>query len=133
METRTLSKKEYAFDPTAKTVTFFNGWEQSNIITISNLVKNATNTTNTIIYAFGCEGIGGVMPIESHVLTLEFDTTSMDRFDNLVIVVEDLNDEKKVIEKNSHLLKEMLVELKLIKMHQEHATGERFKDTDIEE
>jgi len=128
METRTLSNREYEFDPLNRTILFHNGWVQRNIILVANVTEN-----NVTMYNFGCPGVNGTFDDDTHKLTMEYNTTSMSRLDNLVIIVEDLDKNLTTTEANSHLLREILTELKLLKMHYEHITDEKFSDEDIED
>lgn len=70
---------EYTFDASAKTVTFdsFAEIDIKRILTITNV------TDNIIIYNFASDTTGG--SVTANVLTLEYDTTSMDDADDLQI------------------------------------------------
>jgi GDP-D-mannose dehydratase len=63
----------YAFNPTAKTVTF-SGLSQA--ITLANILLITNVTANTIIYNFASSSTGAVS-FANNVLTLDYDTTSM--------------------------------------------------------
>lgn len=75
-----LESKYYLFNPGAKTITFQNYHiREQDIVTITNL------TTNDLIYNFTCSDEGGIF--ENNVLTLAYDTTTMNATDNLLVVV----------------------------------------------
>lgn len=74
----------YAFDKTAKTVTF-SGLRQS--ITLSNILLITNVTANTIIYNFA-DSTKGAVSFNNNVLTLDFDTSSMANSDVLQIFLD---------------------------------------------
>jgi hypothetical protein len=74
----------YAFNPTAKTVTF-SGLSQQ--ITLANILLITNVTANTIIYNFASSSTGAVS-FANNVLTLDYDTTSMSSTDVLQIYLD---------------------------------------------
>jgi len=74
----------YAFNPTAKTVTF-SGLSQQ--ITLANILLITNVTANTIIYNFASSSTGAVS-FANNVLTLDYDTTSMNSTDVLQIYLD---------------------------------------------
>ena len=74
----------YAFDKTAKTVTF-SGLRQS--ITLSNILLITNVTANTIIYNFA-DSTKGAVSFNNNVLTLDYDTSSMANTDILQIFLD---------------------------------------------
>jgi hypothetical protein len=74
----------YAFNPTAKTVTF-SGLSQQ--ITLANILLITNVTANTIIYNFASSSTGAVS-FANNVLTLDYDTTSMSSTDVLQIYID---------------------------------------------
>lgn len=74
----------YAFNPTAKTVTF-SGLSQQ--ITLANILLITNVTANTIIYNFASPTTGAVSFV-NNVLTLDYDTTSMSATDVLQIYID---------------------------------------------
>lgn len=74
----------YAFNPTAKTVTF-SGLSQS--ITLANILLITNVTRNTIIYNFA-DVATGAASFNNNVLTLTFDTTSHSSGDVLQIFLD---------------------------------------------
>jgi hypothetical protein len=74
----------YAFDKTAKTVTF-SGLRQS--ITLSNILLITNVTANTIIYNFA-DSTKGAVSFNNNVLTLDYDTSSMANTDVLQIFLD---------------------------------------------
>jgi len=74
----------YAFNPTAKTVTF-SGLSQQ--VTLANILLITNVTANTIIYNFASSTTGAVSFV-NNVLTLDYDTTSMNATDALQIYID---------------------------------------------
>ena len=74
----------YAFNPTAKTVTF-SGLSQQ--ITLANILLITNVTANTIIYNFASSSTGAVS-FANNVLTLDYDTTSMSSTDVLQVYLD---------------------------------------------
>lgn len=74
----------YAFDKTAKTVTF-SGLRQS--ITLSNILLITNVTANTIIYNFA-DSTKGAVSFNNNVLTLDYDTSAMANTDVLQIFLD---------------------------------------------
>lgn len=79
-----VAVKNYTFDKTAKTITFtdYGSIRLDSIL----LIVNVT-TGNTIIYNFADNSRGGT--VATNVLTLAFDTSSMNNTDKLLIFYED--------------------------------------------
>ena len=71
----------YSFDASAKTITI-----TGVTLILDNFILITNITDNIIIYNFGKDGYGG--SYVGGVLTLEYDTTSMDDLDDLQIWVE---------------------------------------------
>ena len=74
----------YTFNPTAKTVTF-SGLSQQ--ITLANILLITNVTANTIIYNFASPTTGAVS-FANNVLTLDYDTTSMNSTDVLQVYLD---------------------------------------------
>ena len=74
----------YAFNPSAKTVTF-SGLSQQ--ITLANVLLITNVTANTIIYNFADSNTGAVS-FANNVLTLDYNTTSMNSTDVLQIYLD---------------------------------------------
>ena len=74
----------YAFDKTAKTVTF-SGLRHD--LTLSNILLITNVTANTIIYNFA-DSTKGAVSFNNNVLTLDFDTSSMANTDVLQIFLD---------------------------------------------
>lgn len=79
-----LQEGDYSFSASTKEVTIINHIENFNkesLLLITNTIDNQ------ILYNFGCSGFGGVLNSISNVITLEYDTTSMEDSDTLQIVL----------------------------------------------
>ena len=74
----------YTFDPTAKTVTFSN---LAQSLTLANILLITNTTANTIIYNFA-DPTSGAVSFNNNVLTLDYDTTSMNATDALQIYID---------------------------------------------
>jgi hypothetical protein len=74
----------YTFDPTAKTVTFSN---LAQFLTLANILLITNTTANTIIYNFA-DPTSGAVSFNNNVLTLDYDTTSMNASDVLQIYID---------------------------------------------
>ena len=74
----------YTFDPTAKTVTFSN---LAQSLTLANILLITNTTANTIIYNFA-DPTTGAVSFNNNVLTLDYNTTSMNTSDVLQIYVD---------------------------------------------
>jgi hypothetical protein len=74
----------YTFDPTAKTVTFSN---LAQSLTLANILLITNTTANTIIYNFA-DPTSGAVSFNNNVLTLDYNTTSMNASDVLQIYVD---------------------------------------------
>lgn len=74
----------YTFNPTAKTITF-SRLQQS--LTLSNILLITNTTANTIIYNFA-DSTTGAVSFTNNVLTLDYNTTSMNSADVLQIYVD---------------------------------------------
>jgi hypothetical protein len=74
----------YAFDASAKTITFSN---LSQTITLANILLITNVTANTIIYNFA-SSTNGAVSFTNNVLTLDHNTTSMSNTDILQIYLD---------------------------------------------
>lgn len=74
----------YTFDPTAKTVTFSN---LAQSLTLANILLITNTTANTIIYNFA-DPTSGAVSFASNVLTLDYNTASMNATDALQIYID---------------------------------------------
>ena len=74
----------YTFNPTAKTVTFSN---LAQLLTLANILLITNTTANTIIYNFA-DPLSGAVSFNNNILTLDYDTTSMNASDVLQIYVD---------------------------------------------
>jgi hypothetical protein len=123
---------KYTFDASAKTVEFldYSSIELNRVLLITNV------TDGIIIYNFA-DSVGTV---ENNILTLDYDTTSMDDADKLLIFYQ--NDDivvysggrlqTLVSDSNAEeLLKEILIELKEIKLHLQFVTDEEITEGDL--
>lgn len=76
--------EDYTFDAGAKTVTF----DTLDSINLEQLLLITNVTTNTIIYNFANSALGGT--ISGNVLTLTYDTTTMNSGDSLQVFLDNL-------------------------------------------
>ena len=124
----------YAFDASAKTVTFmdYDSIDLSRVLLITNV------TDNVIIYNFANSSLGG--SVANNVLTLDYTTTSMSDTDDLQIfyyeddmVVTEGGQKKSLVKDGTieEVLKEMLIELKEIKLHLKIVTDEEITEGDL--
>ena len=74
----------YAFDKTAKTVTFSG---LSDAITLANILLITNVTANTIIYNFA-DSTKGAVSFNNNILTLDYDTSAMANTDVLQIFLD---------------------------------------------
>ena len=74
----------YIFDPAAKTITF-TGLQYT--ITLANILLITNTTANTIIYNFA-DSTNGAVSFASNVLTLDYNTASMNATDVLQIYID---------------------------------------------
>jgi hypothetical protein len=74
----------YIFDPAAKTITF-TGLQYT--ITLANILLITNTTANTIIYNFA-DSTNGAVSFASNVLTLDYNTASMNATDALQIYID---------------------------------------------
>jgi len=74
----------YAFDKTAKTVTFSG---LSDAITLANILLITNVTANTIIYNFA-DSTKGAVSFNNNILTLDYDTSAMANTDILQIFLD---------------------------------------------
>ena len=74
----------YTFDPIAKTITFSN---LAQSLTLANILLITNTTANTIIYNFA-DPTSGAVSFNNNVLTLDYNTTSMNASDVLQIYVD---------------------------------------------
>jgi len=121
---------KYSFDASAKTVTFidYDSIDLSRVLLITNV------TDNVIVYNFANSSLGG--SVANNVLTLDYDTTSMSDTDDLLIFYQEDDYEvtdggqKKIWTSDQNvaeLLKEVLIELKEIKLHLRIVTNETIE------
>jgi hypothetical protein len=80
----------YTFNAAAKTITF-SGISES--ITLSNILLITNTTANTIIYNFA-DPLTGAVSFNNNILTLDFDTTSMNSSDVLQIYLDTPSNEE---------------------------------------
>jgi hypothetical protein len=74
----------YTFNPAAKTITF-TGLQYT--ITLANILLITNTTANTIIYNFA-DSTNGAVSFANNVLTLDYNTTSMNATDALQIYID---------------------------------------------
>ena len=74
----------YAFNASAKTITFSN---LTNTLTLANILLITNVTANTIIYNFA-SSTSGAVSFTNNVLTLDYDTSSMNNSDILQIFID---------------------------------------------
>lgn len=74
----------YTFDPIAKTITFSN---LAQSLTLANILLITNTTANTIIYNFA-DPTTGAISFNNNVLTLDYNTASMNASDFLQIYVD---------------------------------------------
>jgi hypothetical protein len=74
----------YTFDPIAKTITFSN---LAQSLTLANILLITNTTANTIIYNFA-DPLSGAVSFNNNVLTLDYNTSSMNASDVLQIYVD---------------------------------------------
>ena len=74
----------YIFDPAAKTITF-TGLQYT--ITLANILLITNTTANTIIYNFA-DSTNGAVSFASNVLTLDYNSVSMNATDALQIYID---------------------------------------------
>jgi len=125
---------KYSFDASAQTVEFldYDSIDLSRVLLITNV------TDGTIIFSFADSTKVGT--ITNNVLTLDYDTTSMDDKDDLLIFYQEDDIvvtsggrlQSLVTDSNvEELLKEMLIELKEIKLHLKIVTDEEINEGDL--
>ena len=121
---------KYSFDASAKTVEFI-GYDNIDL----NRVLLITNVTDGIIL-FNFADSAKVGSVTNNVLTLDYDTTSMSDSDDLLIFYQEDDYEvtdggqKKIWTSDQNvaeLLKEVLIELKEIKLHLRIVTNETIE------
>ncbi len=76
---------KYAFDASAKTIEFV-GYD---VIDLDRVLLITNVTDNIIIYNFADSDVGGT--VDSNILTLTYDTTSMSDSDELLIFYQEEN------------------------------------------
>lgn len=76
--------EDYSFNASAKTITF----NTLDSISLEQLLLITNVTTNTIIYNFADSTLGGT--VSGNVLTLTFNTTSMNNTDSIQIFLDNL-------------------------------------------
>ncbi len=129
-----LDQKEYFLDKSSNCVNLRDGSEYilSEIALITNI------TTNDIIYNPHCDGLGGSFSANNLVFEKAL-TAEMADTDELMIIVQRnvaltgiAGDAVKTYDENSHLLGEILIELKLNNEYLSHILGDKFTAEDIE-
>lgn len=95
------------------------------VLTIANV------TTGELIYNFACEGETGTT--EGNILYLFHDVSTMSSDDVLIIIIQEERrlsgenkDEQKVVEQNSHLLKEILQEQRTTNKYLADIVGDKL-------
>jgi hypothetical protein len=78
-------KGSYTFNPAARTITFSN---LASNISLENILLITNTTANTIIYTFAGGTLKGQTSFTNNVLTLDFNTTSMNASDVLQIYLD---------------------------------------------
>jgi len=112
-----LGKEDYYLDVTGNCIHL----GADSILTLPQIALVTNITTNVIIYNPHCAGLGGSIVRGKLLLDYDLATNSdMSNGDDLMFVVQGnvfmeglKGDASKVIEENSYLLKEVLVELKI--------------------
>ena len=115
MKNTILHTSKYAFDASAKTITFTEFQIHSHILLVANV------TDNVFIYNFGCGdlGLGGSLSDNGNVLTLAYNTSAMSDTDDLQVTMYAALDESdieahrllEIIRKQTEVQDEMLLEL----------------------
>lgn len=127
MNTKTLKSTKYDFDASAKTITFVDEIEHRSIVLIINSTRD-----NVTIYNFACSGVAG--NLSNKVLSLDYDTTSMQDSDNLIVIIEEeISSETKELEKirlNNEILSEILEQMKVNNTYLSLITGQEINQTD---
>lgn len=77
-----LNNNDYSFNASTGVITIYNYTEY---LTKEYLLLITNVSSNTIIYNFGCEGLGG--DIVGNTIELDIDTTTMSDADNLQIIL----------------------------------------------
>lgn len=95
---------DYIFDVSEKIIEFKFAPKLEQILLITNV------TDQIIIYNFADTSLGGT--IYGNILTLEYDTTSMEDSDDLQVYID--IEEEKVYEDKNEILNGILTELKVI-------------------
>lgn len=110
-----LDKKEYYLN-VANNCVHLSGHLELTLPEVS-LITNVT--TNTIIYNPHCEGMGGTL-VKGKIIFEKPLTSDMDDRDDLMFILQQnvlmegqKGDSTKVIEENSHVLKDILKELRI--------------------
>ena len=102
---RLLERKDYLFNPVNKQIYLHSLFSQEQILLITNV------TDGIIIYNFASPTGNGTLV--GNVLTLDYDTSSMDALDDLQIYVD--IPEEKVYSNTDSILQSIYIELKTIK------------------
>lgn len=114
MEKFILQRKDYLFNPSTKTVEVLNDvipfFVEENLLTITNITAS-----NTIIYAFGCNGVGG--DFNGSKIVLDYNTALMKDTDRLQIILHKPiestnNDYLRAIERNTNNMTELIEVMK---------------------
>ena len=131
-----LDRRNYKLDVAGKCVRIF---FQKELLDIANVALITNITTNNVLYNPHCDGMGGT--ISNNVIIFENGITAdMTDDDDLMIIIQENvsyigedSDRLKTEDTNSHLLEEILIELKINNKHLELITEVSFEDdnTDI--
>lgn len=128
--------RDYFFDPPNKQVIFRvpEGHRADDRIDFSKLLIITNVTTGDIIYSPHIEGKGGTF--QGFTLTLDYDTTSMNKSDYLQIIVEidwaNLTDIRTISEaRDQSTLTGILKTLLKIEKHLEIINDEQIEESDI--
>ena len=78
-----LNSSQYSFDASINKVTI----DTTLDLTKEGLLLITNTTTNDIIYNFGCDGFGGTIEDIKNIITLEYDTSSMQDSDHLQVIL----------------------------------------------
>mgnify|MGYP003649552158 CR=1 FL=1 len=130
-----LDRDHYQIDKANNCILFLGeqNIKHEEILLITNI------TTNDIIYNPFCDGLGGTLTTAGKlILEKTLSTETLDSDDLIVVIQHSIyltgkyKDERKVNETNSHLLKEILVQLKINNEHLSEITGNKVREDDVE-
>jgi len=131
-----LDRTEYIFDASTRRITITDRAESFNL---ENFLVITNVTTNTIIYNFACEGLGGDLERDGKtVLILDYDTSNMNDEDSLQIIFSRPEKEtenyflQEDIANSLKLNKEILKQLIINNKYLSDITGNEYSGDDIE-